>query len=35
MEVRVEDRYSVSEVLESAFIVHNTKPTSETNYKSF
>jgi hypothetical protein len=35
LEVKPQDRYSAIEVLESAFIQHHTKLTSETNYKSF
>lgn len=35
LEPKPEDRFTTLEALESTFILHYTKITSETNYKSF
>ncbi|CAD8165430.1 unnamed protein product [Paramecium pentaurelia] len=35
LEVKVEDRLLIGEVLDSAFVTHHIKNTSETNYKSY
>ncbi|CAD8121934.1 unnamed protein product [Paramecium sonneborni] len=35
LEVKVEDRILIGEILDSTFITHHIKTTSETNYKSY
>lgn len=35
LEVKVEDRFLIGEVLDSAFVTHHIKNASETNYKSY
>ena len=35
LEPKVEDRLFIGEILDSAFMTHHIKTTSETNYKSY
>lgn len=35
LEAKVEERFTTLEALESTFILHHIKLTSETNYKSY
>jgi hypothetical protein len=35
LEIKPDDRPYIAEILDSQFILHNIKNTSETNYKSY